>query len=91
MGAASLRFIARRACRLVGDLAQRGHAAVTPLAAATDLSTPINDEPRMARLLDELRHVPRWADDDHAARRERTRRALSDLLRGELGARLAIG
>jgi len=91
VGEATLKFLARRACRLVGDLAQRGHAAVTPLEAATDLTVPIAGEAEVGRLLDEYRHVPAWADDDPDTRRRRASEALAPLLRAELSKRITIG
>lgn len=62
-------FIARRAVQLVRDLRRRGHAATSPLAARTQLSTPLAGEADIARLLARTARHPAWSaigDDTQA-------------------------
>lgn len=91
---AAARFIARRAVLLVQDLACRGHAAMTPLAARTELAKPLPDEERLRKYLARAARHPDWsalgADPDlsDAARQrtlERVEHALLGALRGQAG------
>jgi len=66
-------FIARRAALLVRDLRRRGHAAQTPLAARTQLATPLADEPEIAKALARAARHPAWSEigDDAGAEGDR--------------------
>jgi len=87
---AAARFIARRAVLLVQDLACRGHAAMTPLAARTELGKPLPGEDRLRKYLARAARHPDWsalgADPDLSdAARQRTLERLAGTLLGALG------
>jgi hypothetical protein len=80
LDAATLRFLARRACLLVRHLAYRGHAAMQPVSA--DWSEPLRDEDRVVALLERSRYLPSWI---RAGRQgDRLRPVLLELVRGNL-------
>ena len=54
-------FLARRACVLAGDLARRGHAAVSPLAARTALARALPGEDQIAEALAACARHPGWS------------------------------
>ncbi len=54
-------FLARRACVLAGDLARRGHAAVSPLAAHTALAQALSGEQEILAALAECARHPHWS------------------------------
>lgn len=80
LDAATLRFLARRACLLVRNLARRGHAAMQP--EVSGWSDPLRDEDRLVVLLEKGRYLPRWAGTGHRA--DRLRPAVIELVRGNL-------
>lgn len=80
LDAATLRFLARRACLLARHLAYRGHAAMQPLT--TDWSEPLRDEDRVVALLERSRCLPSWLGAGRQG--ERLRPVLIELVRGNL-------
>jgi transposase len=54
-------FIARRAVLLVQDLSCRGHAAMSPLAARTELGKSLPDEERLRKYLARAARHPGWS------------------------------
>jgi len=88
LDAATLLFIARRAVRLVHDLRRRGHAALTPLAARTQLATPLPDETRLARELARAARHPAWSAIGDETQPDTARAGPVDALQGLLDAAL---
>lgn len=75
-------FMARRAVQLVRDLRKRGHAATTPLAARTQLATPLAGEADIARVLARTARHPTWSTIGEEAEADPARMdALSNLQR----------
>ncbi len=64
----TLLFLARRACRLVAELLQRGHAATRPIDALPDLGTPLSCEAELRAILSDARRYQRDVDDHILAR-----------------------
>ena len=86
--AATALFIARRAVQLVRDLERRGHAAQTPLAARTQLSTPLSDENALRRELARAANHPAWSEIGDEAEPDPARRSCVESLQRLLAAAL---
>ncbi|MCC6201688.1 MAG: DUF3482 domain-containing protein [Gammaproteobacteria bacterium] len=78
--AVTLRFLARRACVLTRHLANRGHAAMQPIAV--NWSESLHDEERLIMLLERARTLPAWVRTSRQG--DRLRPALIEIVRTNL-------